>query len=139
GPLPTVEADGSMMRQLLLNLIGNAVKFHPPGVAPLVHVEGRVLDADEAPPTEGAQAWAELAVRDNGIGFEAKHAERIFTPFQRLHGRGEYEGTGMGLAICRRIAERHGGTLTAAGTPGAGATFTVRLPVRRPPRDEEEG
>lgn len=137
GDLPTVEADGMMMRQLLLNLVGNAVKFQRPGVPPVVTVAGRVLDGDEAPATEDVQAWAELTVRDNGIGFEAKHAERIFAPFQRLHGRGEYEGTGMGLAICRRIAERHGGTLTARGQPGAGSTFTVRLPARRAPREEE--
>ena len=70
----------------------------------------------------------EIGIRDNGIGFEAKHAERIFAPFQRLHGRDVYEGTGMGLAICRRIAAQHGGTITAHATPGAGATFVVRLP-----------
>ena len=141
GPLPEVEADESMMRQLLLNLVGNAVKFHRPGVPPVVRVEGRVLSADEAPAApagDGAEGWAEVAVRDNGIGFEARHAERIFAPFQRLHGRGEYEGTGMGLAICRRIAERHGGVLTAEGRPGEGAVFTVRLPVRRPHAPGEE-
>jgi PAS domain S-box-containing protein len=137
GPLPIVEADGMMMRQLLLNLVGNAVKFHRPGVPPVVRVDGRLLEADEAPPSAEAEAWAELVVADNGIGFEQKHADRIFAPFQRLHGRGEYDGTGMGLAICRRIAERHGGTLAARGEPGAGSTFTVRLPVRRPPREEE--
>jgi PAS domain S-box-containing protein len=137
GALPEVEGDGTMMRQLMLNLIGNAVKFGRPGVPPVVRVDGRLLDADEAPPTPEAEAWAEIVVRDNGIGFETKYAERIFAPFQRLHGRGEYEGTGMGLAICRRIAERHGGTLTAHGEPGIGATFTVRVPVRRPPREEE--
>ena len=137
GDLPTVEADERMMRQLLLNLVGNAVKFHRPGVPPVVHVHGRLLDDGEAPPTDGVEAWAEVVVRDNGIGFEARHAERIFVPFQRLHGRGEYDGTGMGLAICRRIAERHGGTLAARGDPGAGSTFTVRLPARRRPREEE--
>jgi PAS domain S-box-containing protein len=137
GALPLVEGDGTMMRQLLLNLIGNAVKFGRPGVPPIVRVDGRVLDADEAPPTREAEGWAEVVVRDNGIGFEQKFAERIFAPFQRLHGRGEYDGTGMGLAICRRIAERHGGTLQAQGAPGAGAAFIVRLPVRRPAREEE--
>jgi PAS domain S-box-containing protein len=139
GDLPRVEGDGSMLRQLLLNLVGNAVKFHRPGVPPVVRVEGRTLSADEAPPTAEALAWAELTVCDNGIGFEQKHAERIFVPFQRLHGRGEYEGTGMGLAICRRIAERHGGALSVRAEPDAGAAFTVRLPVRRPPPPREEG
>jgi PAS domain S-box-containing protein len=136
GALPEIEADGMMMRQLLLNLVGNAVKFHRPGVPPVVRVQGWLLDADEAPPTAEALEWAEIVVRDNGIGFEPRHAERIFAPFQRLHGRGEYDGTGMGLAICRRIAERHGGTLAAAGEVDAGSAFTVRLPVRRPPRPE---
>jgi PAS domain S-box-containing protein len=137
GALPGIEADVTMIRQLLQNLVGNAVKFHRPGVPPVVRVEGRLLSADEAPPTAGAEAWAELAVRDNGIGFETRFAERIFAPFQRLHGRDEYDGTGMGLAICRRIAERHGGTLEARGEPGAGAVFRVRLPVRRPPAEED--
>jgi len=136
GPLPVVEGDESMLRQLLLNLVGNAVKFHRPGVPPVVRVEGRLLGADEAPPTAGVAAWAELVVADNGIGFEQRHAERIFAPFHRLHGRGEYEGTGMGLAICRRIAERHGGALAAEGAPGAGSVFTVRLPARRLPEPD---
>ncbi|HVH11640.1 MAG TPA: PAS domain S-box protein, partial [Longimicrobium sp.] len=131
GALPEVEADGMMMRQLLLNLVGNAVKFHRPDVPPVVRVEGRILGADEAPPGDGVEGWAEVVVRDNGIGFEPRFAERIFAPFQRLHGRGEFDGTGMGLAICRRIAERHGGTLEARGEPGAGSTFILRLPVRR--------
>lgn len=138
GDLPAVEADPVTLRQLLLNLVGNAVKFHRPGVPPVVRVEGRLLGGDEAPAGEGVEAWAELVVRDNGIGFEEKHAERIFAPFQRLHGRDAYEGTGMGLAICRRIAERHGGTLTGAGEPGAGAAFTLRLPARRAPREDGE-
>jgi signal transduction histidine kinase len=72
-----------------------------------------------------------LTVADNGIGFEESHADRIFSPFKRLHGRDEYEGTGMGLAICRRIAERHGGDITADSAPGEGTTFTVLLPVAR--------
>jgi signal transduction histidine kinase len=76
-----------------------------------------------------------IVVADNGIGFDNTHADRIFAPFQRLHGRSEYEGTGMGLAIVRKIVERHGGTITAAGVPGAGATFTVELPGGR--RDAE--
>ena len=70
----------------------------------------------------------EIRVRDNGIGFEEKHGERIFAPFQRLHGRQAYEGTGMGLAICRRIVALLGGTLTATSQPGAGATFVITLP-----------
>jgi light-regulated signal transduction histidine kinase (bacteriophytochrome) len=77
-----------------------------------------------------------VTVRDNGIGFDEKYRDRIFQVFQRLHGRDEYEGTGVGLAICRKIAERHGGTITAHGREGEGATFVVTLPVRQPiPRE----
>jgi signal transduction histidine kinase len=73
----------------------------------------------------------EITVEDQGIGFEKKYLDRIFAPFQRLHGRGEYEGSGIGLAICRKIVERHGGTITALSTPGQGASFIVTLPYRQ--------
>ena len=135
GDLPTVEADPTQMRQLLQNLIGNALKFHRPGVPPVVQVHGRVLpataDADGQP---RAPARARSPCEDNGIGFDEKYLDRIFKVFQRLHGRGEYEGTGMGLAICRKIVERHGGTITARSTPGRGATFVVTLPCQPTPR-----
>ncbi len=117
--LPTVAADPLQMRQLLQNLMSNALKFRREGVAPVVHVSGRV---DER--------MAEITVTDNGIGFEQRYARRIFRVFERLHGQGEYVGTGIGLALCRRIAERHGGAITADGVPGEGATFTVTLAVR---------
>jgi PAS domain S-box-containing protein len=119
GTLAVVCADPLRMRQLLQNLVANALKFHRPGVPPRVTVRA----AEE----EGGRN-VRLTVADNGIGFEPEHAERIFLPFQRLHGRSEYEGTGMGLAICRRIAETAGGSITAASEPGRGATFTVILP-----------
>jgi PAS domain S-box-containing protein len=136
GPLPTVEADLTQMRQLLLNLVGNAVKFHRPGVPPVVRVKGRLLPADEAPARAEVLSWAEVTVADEGIGFDEKYLDRIFSPFQRLHGRGEYEGTGMGLAICRRIAERHGGTLTAHSQPGRGSAFIIRIPALRAAQQE---
>ena len=75
----------------------------------------------------------EITVQDNGIGFEEKYLERIFAPFQRLHGRAQFDGSGMGLAICRKIVERHGGTITARSAPGQGATFIVILPLRQLP------
>ena len=78
-------------------------------------------------------------MEDNGIGFEQKYVDRIFAPFERLHGRGEYEGTGMGLAICRKIVERHGGTITARSIPHQGSTFIVTIPLKQPqgvPKDE---
>jgi PAS domain S-box-containing protein len=115
--LPSVEADPMQMRQLLTNLIANALKFRRPEEPPVVRV-----DADE----DASQVT--LTVSDNGIGFEEIYRDRIFQVFQRLHGRQEYEGTGMGLAICRKIVERHGGTITAQSEPGKGSTFVVTLP-----------
>jgi signal transduction histidine kinase len=133
GSLPGIDADPSQMRQLFQNLIANAVKFHRPDVPPVVDVEGELVTgalassgADEPVP------MARITVRDNGIGFDEKYRERIFDVFQRLHGRDEYEGTGVGLAICRKIVERHGGLITAHSRAGEGATFVVLLPVRPP-------
>ncbi len=126
GPLPTLEADGSQMRQLLQNLIGNGLKFARPDEPPIVQVASRELPAEE-----GAIPRCEISVADNGIGFEEVYLDRIFELFQRLHGRQEYEGTGMGLAICRKIAERHGGTITAKSAPNEGASFIVTLPLRQ--------
>ena len=84
-------------------------------------------------PSKLGSSLCQLSVEDNGIGFDAKYVDRIFNPFQRLHGRGDYEGTGIGLAICRKIAERHGGSITARSAPGQGAAFIVTLPARQPP------
>lgn len=120
GPLPTLRADPLQMRQLLQNLIGNALKFHRPGEPPRVEIR--------AERSEDGRFWR-VVVRDHGIGFEPRFADRIFAVFQRLHGRGSYEGSGVGLAICRKIAERHGGTISATGEPGKGATFVVELPA----------
>lgn len=129
GDLPTIEADPLQMRQLLQNLIGNGLKFQRPGVEPIVKVAGHISPNGSASPT------FELTVEDNGIGFEEVYLDRIFNVFQRLHGRHEYEGTGMGLAICRKIVERHGGSITATSRPNEGATFIVTLPAERPKRE----
>lgn len=91
------------MRQLFQNLIGNALKFHKHDIAPTVSVSGRIVD----------DGTIEIMVSDNGIGFEAKHTERVFGTFQRLHGRSEYEGTGIGLSLCRKIIQRHHGQIKA--------------------------
>jgi len=127
-PLPIVEADALQMRQILQNLIGNALKFLREGVTPVVQVRSRVY-------MENEQEWCEIRVIDNGIGFEQQYAERIFQIFQRLHGRKTFEGTGIGLAICRKIAERHNGTLRAEGDPEQGATFIFTLPIHQPQGD----
>jgi signal transduction histidine kinase len=131
--LPSIEADPLQMRQLLQNLIGNALKFHAPGTAPIVRVESQILGCYEHsfPQSWSVSEWCQLRVSDNGIGFDEKYLDRIFKIFQRLHSRHEYQGTGMGLAICRKIAERHGGHITATSTPGQGASFIVTLPVQQ--------
>jgi light-regulated signal transduction histidine kinase (bacteriophytochrome) len=133
GDLPTVDADPVQVRQLMQNLIGNALKYHRPEVPPVVKVYLRPVPATRPAPGDPPQReLCEIAVEDNGIGFDEAYTDRIFTIFQRLHGRNEYEGTGVGLAVCRKISERHGGAITAKSTPGEGSTFLVTLPVRQP-------
>lgn len=127
-PLPIIEADAIQMRQLFQNLIGNALKFHRKDVPPVVRIRA-LAPATEVPE---AAAMCQILVEDNGIGFEEKYLDRIFVVFQRLHGRAEYEGTGVGLAICRKIALRHGGDITARSQLGEGATFIVTLPAHHP-------
>jgi PAS domain S-box-containing protein len=122
-PLPTIVGDAMQIRQLLQNLIGNAVKYYKPGVPPLVRVS-----AQTDPDILGDAASISIQVEDNGIGFEEKQVERIFQPFQRLHGHEEYEGTGIGLSICKKIVERHKGSITAHSQPGEGSTFIFTLP-----------
>ena len=121
GSLPVIQADPLQMQQLLQNLISNALKFRKEGVPPEIDIGGSV-DA----------AMATLTVSDNGTGFDQRYAQRIFRIFERLHGRSEYPGTGIGLALCRKIADRHGGTVAADGEPGKGAVFTVTLPLSQP-------
>ena len=125
--LPTIEADALQMRQLFQNLIGNALKFHQPSQAPRVRISIEEVTPDPLTKAERVR----IVVEDEGIGFDEKYIERIFGVFQRLHGRDVYEGTGVGLAVCRRIVERHGGTITASSPAESGARFEVVLPVRR--------
>jgi signal transduction histidine kinase len=125
-PLPVIEADPMQMRQLLQNILSNALKFHQKNLPPRVRVKSETGDG-------GSQV--RLLIEDNGIGFSMQHADLIFQPFQRLHGRGEYEGSGIGLAICRLIAERHNGQITATSEPGQGSTFIITLPVRQEKED----
>jgi len=148
GKLPTIEADPTQMRQLMQNLIGNALKFQAAGASPAVRIEAQLLLRDNLRaegffPVSASSARPEdkfcvLTVQDNGIGFDEQYLEKIFVVFQRLHGRSEYEGTGVGLAVCRRIADRHGGVITARSQPGEGATFIVVLPVRQVQPEEQE-
>jgi len=116
GELGLIGGDAAQLRQLLQNLVGNALKFQPPGRRPVVHIDAELSDG-----------VLRLRVRDNGVGFDERCVDRLFKPFQRLHSRREFEGTGMGLAICRRIAERHGGDITASSRPGEGSVFVVTV------------
>lgn len=131
GHLPVIDAEPMQMRQLFQNLIGNALKFRQPEIPPVVKIEARIFSGilPQAPPGASAQNLCELTVSDNGIGFDEKYLDRIFNVFQRLHTRNEYEGTGMGLAIARKIVLYHGGAITAKSSPGKGAQFIVILPV----------
>jgi len=130
GPLPVIHGDATQMRQLFQNLVGNALKFR--GAEPPVVRVSAVL---EPPRRGGAVVFGELPqwrieIADNGIGFEPRHAERIFRPFERLHSRDAFEGTGIGLALCQRIVQRHGGAIRAESEPGSGSRFIVHLPAQ---------
>jgi light-regulated signal transduction histidine kinase (bacteriophytochrome) len=136
GDLPSIEADALQIRQLLQNLIGNALKFQPAGNKPQVSISARIISgARWANESTGStelltkRKMCELSVSDNGIGFDETYLKRLFVVFQRLHSRSEFEGTGIGLAVCRKIATRHGGFITARSKPGEGATFLVLLPL----------
>src|SRR6478672_3458938 len=117
-PLPTIQADEVMMRQLFTNIIGNSLKYSKPGQSPEIKVTNREVDG-----------FLEISFADNGIGFDEKYVSQIFTLFQRLHTREIYEGTGLGLAICRKIVELHNGKINAEAKEGKGATFYVSLPL----------
>ncbi len=118
-PLPTIDADATQMAQLFLNLLSNALKFIEPERSPVIHIHNQPTD----------RASYTIVIADNGIGFDEKYLDRIFGMFQRLHGRQEYSGTGVGLAICQKIVKRHGGSITAHSVPGEGTTFLVTLPA----------
>jgi light-regulated signal transduction histidine kinase (bacteriophytochrome) len=118
--LPVIDADELQMRQLFQNLIGNALKFIKADRAPVIKIQCENVNKEKCI----------LYVEDNGIGFEKKYEDKIFQVFQRLHSRNEYEGSGMGLAICRKIVERHGGTITAESVVDQGSKFIITLPVK---------
>lgn len=133
--LPTLDAIPLQMVQLFHNLISNSLKYSRPGVPPVIVISGSAVTEEERlqhrlPALTGG--YCKLVFRDNGIGFPEEYADRIFQIFQRLHGKSEYEGTGIGLAMCRKIAENHKGTIHATGREGEGAVFTVLLPLRQP-------
>jgi light-regulated signal transduction histidine kinase (bacteriophytochrome) len=124
--LPTIEADPLLMTQLFQNLISNALKFHHPDRPPVIEISAQRHNGKK----KSAVEW-EILVKDEGIGFDEKYAERIFQPFQRLHNQSQYEGTGMGLAICRKIVDRHGGSIQVRSAPEKGTTFILLLPAKQ--------
>lgn len=134
GDMPTIDADPLQMRQLLQNLISNALKFHKINVAPIIKISSNLInnhDSTLGNIPQNSEMFCQIRIEDNGIGFDVKYLQRIFGVFQRLHGRSEYEGTGIGLSVCRKIAERHNGDITAISTVGEGSTFIVTLPLKQ--------
>ena len=121
--LPTIEGDNNQIHQLIVNLIFNSFKYKSEGKPPIINIFGKKKENN----------YWEISIQDNGIGFDEKYADRIFKPFQRLHGRSKYEGSGLGLTICKKIVERHNGTISALSKPGAGTTFILTLPEKQPP------
>jgi light-regulated signal transduction histidine kinase (bacteriophytochrome) len=132
-PLPTILGDVSQLGQLFQNLLSNALKFRRPDLPARIQVRSQRIAATALPssvkPTRSAPFYHRIDVSDNGIGFDEKYVTRIFQVFQRLHGRSQFAGTGIGLAICEKVAANHGGAITAISQPGQGATFQVYLPL----------
>ena len=120
--LPTAQVDSLQVHQLFLNLIANALKFHKPDLPPRI-----TISADQV--QMGKRAAVRLTIQDNGIGIDAQYTEEIFKPFRRLHGKNEYEGTGIGLTICKKIVERHHGKIELHSSPGDGSAFVIWLPL----------
>lgn len=132
--MPVVEAEMSQMYLLFRHLISNALKFRRDDITPHIYISSQYVGE--------AAAHSQITVTDNGLGFDEQYSDRIFRAFQKLHGRTQYEGTGMGLAICRKVVERHHGFIKVASTPGQGSAFTVTLPVRQPtmkPGNSDQG
>jgi light-regulated signal transduction histidine kinase (bacteriophytochrome) len=135
--LPTVFCDRNQIRQLLQNLISNAIKYRDATRLARIVISTGIEDPRTPTTTIGDDGGSvRISISDNGIGFDERYGEQIFEPFQRLHGPDEYEGTGIGLAICRKIVHRHGGSISATGTPGQGAVFTFTLPLHNPGKVE---
>lgn len=128
GEMPKIQADSHQMYRLFMNLLSNAVKFRKHDSPPHISL-GWSIEKQSVPSSQMALTWHVIKLTDNGIGFSQEYADKIFLPFQRLHGRSEYKGTGIGLAICRRIVERHGGNITATSTVGQGTCFQIMLPT----------
>ena len=134
GQLGVIEANSLHMNQLLYNLLGNALKFSRDEVKPVIEIASRILseeEVEEFPNLNKAWEYREIVVSDNGIGFDQQFAKMIFVIFQRLHSSGKFEGTGIGLALCKKIVDYHDGEIFAMSKEGEGSVFHILLPVRR--------
>jgi light-regulated signal transduction histidine kinase (bacteriophytochrome) len=129
GPLPVIWANESQMRQLFQNLISNGIKFRKENTTPVISV---LHDKSKTALLDNANTHCRIVVKDNGIGFDEQYADEIFLVFKRLHSYHEYEGTGVGLSICKKIVDRHGGQIAASSQPGEGAMFYLDLPLFLP-------
>jgi signal transduction histidine kinase len=128
GMLPKLNVVPFQFKQLFTNLINNSIKFSKPGIAPHIKIDSSITNKLNGA-VDAQKKYYHIQITDNGIGFENEYKDQIFGLFSRLHGRSEYEGTGIGLSICKRIIENHNGTIDAEGEPGKGATFNIYLPV----------
>ena len=138
GELPVIESDKTQMRQLLQNVIGNALKFHKPGEPPFVRVAANVIKERRQQDGVHSEQLCQLLIEDHGIGMEPHHTEQIFGMFRRLHARDEYEGTGIGLAVCKKIVDRCGGKMTVQSQIGQGSKFLITLPMSRMTEEIDE-
>lgn len=133
GMVPSFAGDKIQMKRLFQNVVSNGIKFHKPGVPPVVDIQGSLMSSSEVKTTPGLslseQQYVKITIKDNGIGFDEKYAEKIFTIFHRLNGRNEYEGTGIGLSICRKIVSNHKGIIMARSVENEGSEFIIILPV----------
>jgi len=127
GDLPAIHGDALHIRQLFQNLIGNALKFHKQGIAPAIHITGKTIQDRRHAGTGKAGNLCQIEIHDQGIGIPSEHIEKIFGMFKRLHRKDEYEGAGIGLAVCQRITDQCGGAISVRSTVGEGTTFTVTL------------
>jgi hypothetical protein len=129
--MPSLYVSKRLMRPLFQNLIANALKYAKKNEAPVVHIHSEMAQTNVGRNGSEPNKYCRIFVEDNGIGFDQKYAEDIFGMFKRLHNNGEYEGTGIGLALCKKIVEQHNGFITARSKPGEGSTFIISLPVRQ--------
>lgn len=131
GALPTVHGHATHFRQLLKPLISNGLKFHQPGKPPVLHISGKIIQDRRHNGVKKPELLCQIEIHDQGIGIPAEHFNKIFGVFKRLHRRDEYEGTGIGLAVCRRIVEQCGGTISVQSRVGEGSSFIVTIPLRQ--------